>query len=177
MSRVGKNPVTVPEGVSVDLSADKVTIKGKKGELTTKILGNVKVTFEGGKITVAPNGKNKFARSMWGTTRSNIQNLVDGVTEGFTKDLELRGVGYRVAHKGQLLILSLGYSHDIYYMLPASIEAKTEKQTLISLHGANKQTVGQVAAEIRALRKPEPYKGKGVRYKGEYVRTKEGKKK
>ncbi len=177
MSRVGKNPVAIPEGVTVDLQEGKITVKGKKGELSTNLLGNVQVTMADNQITVTPVGNSKFARSMWGTTRSNINNLIIGVTDGFTKDLELRGVGFRVAQKGNMLVLSLGFSHDIYYVLPEGVEAKVEKQTLISLHGADKQLVGQVAAEIRALRKPEPYKGKGVRYVGEYVRIKEGKKK
>ncbi len=177
MSRVGKYPVTVPEGVTVDITDSTITVKGKGGELSTQILGNVKVTMEEGGVTVTPTNNTKFARSMWGTTRSNIQNLVTGVTEGFKKGLELRGVGYRVAQKGDVLILSLGYSHDTYFVLPTGVSAKVEKQTLIELTGADKQMVGQVAAQIRALRKPEPYKGKGVRYVGEYVRMKEGKKK
>lgn len=177
MSRVGKNPVAVPEGVTIDLKSDRITVKGKKGELSTQLLGNVEVTMADGQISVKPINETKFARSMWGTTRSNIQNLVIGVSEGFTKSLELRGVGYRVAQKGNILILSLGYSHDIYYVLPDGIEAKLDKQTGIEIAGADKQLVGQVASQIRALRKPEPYKGKGVRYVGEYVRTKEGKKK
>ncbi len=177
MSRVGKYPIAIPAGVTVDITEKQVTVKGKGGELTTQILGNVKVTMEEGAVKVTPSDDTKFSRSMWGTTRSNINNLILGVTEGFTKELELRGVGYRVAHKGNVLILSLGFSHDTYFVLPEGVTAKVEKQTLITLTGANKQTVGQVAAEIRALRKPEPYKGKGVRYVGEYVRMKEGKKK
>ncbi|MDG1287498.1 MAG: 50S ribosomal protein L6 [Rickettsiales bacterium] len=177
MSRVGKYPIAVPEGVTVDITDKQITVKGKNGELSTQILGNVKVTMEEGSVSVTPTDNSKFSRAMWGTTRSNIHNLVVGVTDGFKKGLELRGVGYRVAHKGNVLILSLGYSHDTYFVLPEGISATVEKQTLIELTGANKQTVGQVASEIRALRKPEPYKGKGVRYVGEYVRMKEGKKK
>ena len=177
MSRVGKYPIAVPEGVTVDITDSQVTVKGKGGELSTQILGNVKVTMEEAGVTVKPTDNTKFSRSMWGTTRSNIQNLVTGVTEGFTKDLELRGVGYRVAQKGNVLILSLGYSHDTYFVIPEGVTARIDKQTLIFLTGASKQMVGQVASEIRALRKPEPYKGKGVRYVGEYVRIKEGKKK
>jgi large subunit ribosomal protein L6 len=178
MSRVGKYPVTIPEGVTVDLQPNLITVKGKKGELSTRVLGNVKVTMEGNEIAVATAGTNKFARSMWGTTRSNINNLIIGVTEGFTKELELRGVGYRVNQKGSILVLSLGYSHDIYFSIPKEVEVKVDpKANTISLHGANKQQVGQLAADIRALRKPEPYKGKGVRYVGEYVMIKEGKKK
>ena len=177
MSRVGKYPVVVPEGVTVDLKPNQITIKGKKGELSSQLLGNVEVTMQEGQISVKPVDQTKFSRAMWGTTRSNIQNLVTGVTEGFNKSLELRGVGYRVAQKGSALILSLGYSHDVYFLLPEGIDAKLEKQTGIEISGADKQLVGQVASQIRALRKPEPYKGKGVRYVGEYVRMKEGKKK
>ncbi len=177
MSRVGKYPIAVPEGVTVDITEKQVTVKGKGGELSTQLLGNVKVTMEEGGVTVTPADNSKFARAMWGTTRSNINNLVVGVTEGFKKELELRGVGYRVALKGNVLILSLGYSHDTYFVLPEGVSAKVDKQTIIELTSADKQLVGQVASEIRALRKPEPYKGKGVRYVGEYVRMKEGKKK
>lgn len=178
MSRVGKYPISIPEGVTVDITDTQVVVKGKNAELSTQLLGNVKVIMQDGAITVSPLNDTKFARAMWGTTRSNINNLIQGVTTGFTKELELRGVGYRVALKGtNVLLLSLGYSHDIYYVLPEGVSAKVEKQTLITLTGSDKQKVGQVAAEIRALRKPEPYKGKGVRYVGEYVRIKEGKKK
>jgi len=177
MSRVGKYPIAVPAGVTVDLKPGNLTVKGKNGELSTRILGTVEVTMQDNQISVKPLQENKFSRSMWGTTRSNIKNLILGVTDGFTKNLELQGVGYRVAQKGNILILSLGYSHEIYYLLPEGVTAKVDKQTSISLSGPDKQKVGQVAAEIRALRKPEPYKGKGVRYAGEYVRIKEGKKK
>lgn len=177
MSRVGKYPIPVPKDVTVDLKSDKITVKGKKGELSMNLLGNVKVTMEEGQISVKPIDESKFARSMWGTTRANIRNLVLGVTEGFKKELELQGVGYKVQQKGKVLVLFLGYSHEIYYVVPDGVEAKSEKPTSITLTGASKQQVGQVAAEIRALRKPEPYKGKGVRYTNEYVRTKEGKKK
>jgi large subunit ribosomal protein L6 len=177
MSRVGKYPVPVPQGVTVELKEDKITVKGKRGELSTRLLGNVTVTHQDGQIAVQPIDESKFARSMWGTTRANIQNLMIGVTEGFTKNLELQGVGFKVNQKNKLLVLFLGYSHEIYYVLPEGVEAKVEKNTSISLQGSDKQLVGQVAAEIRALRKPEPYKGKGVRYTTEYVRIKEGKKK
>jgi large subunit ribosomal protein L6 len=177
MSRVGKYPIPVPKDVTIDLKSDTITVKGKKGELSMNLLGNVKVTMEEGQISVKPIDETKFARSMWGTTRANIRNLVLGVTEGFTKELELRGVGYKVQQKGKVLVLFLGYSHEIYYVVPEGVEAKSDKPTSITLTGASKQQVGQVAAEIRSLRKPEPYKGKGVRYTTEYVRTKEGKKK
>ena len=177
MSRVGKYPVSVPQGVTIDLQEDKIVVKGKKGELSTRILGNVKVTHEDGHIAVEPIAKGKFSRAMWGTTRSNIQNLITGVTDGFTKDMDIQGVGYRSAVKGKLLILTLGFSHEIYYQIPEGIEITVEKQTSLSIHGADKQKVGQVAAEIRSFRKPEPYKGKGIRYRGEFVRIKEGKKK
>ncbi len=177
MSRVGKYPVPVPQGVTVDLKEDKITVKGKKGELSTRLLGNVKVTYENNQISVQPIDETKFARAMWGTTRANIRNLILGVTEGFTKELELQGVGYKVQLKGKLLVMFLGYSHEIYYMLPDGVDAKVDKPTSIVLSGSDKQKVGQVAAQIRSLRKPEPYKGKGVRYTTEYVRRKEGKKK
>jgi large subunit ribosomal protein L6 len=176
MSRVGKYPVPVPQGVTVELKEDSITVKGKKGELSSRILGNVKVTYQDNQIAVAPVDESKFARSMWGTTRANIRNLIIGVTDGFTVELELQGVGFKVAQKAKILILSLGFSHEIYYMLPDGVEAKVDKN-IITLTSSSKQLVGQVAAQIRALRKPEPYKGKGVRYVGEYVRIKEGKKK
>ncbi len=177
MSRVGKYPVPVPQGVTVNIESNKITVKGNKGELSSQLLGNVKVTMQDNQISVQPIDETKFARAMWGTTRANIRNLIVGVTDGFTKDLELQGVGYKVVQKGQVLVLFLGFSHEIYYVVPEGVTATVEKPTSIKLHGANKQQVGQVAAEIRSLRKPEPYKGKGVRHVGEFVRMKEGKKK
>jgi large subunit ribosomal protein L6 len=177
MSRTGKLPITVPSGVQVALNEGVFSAKGQKGELTTKITGDVNVTINEGVVTVAPANDSKRARAMWGTTRSNIANLVEGVSEGFTKVLEINGVGYRAAVQNNILNIALGYSHDIKYMLPEGVTITVEKQTVLTITGHDKQKVGQVASEIRALRKPEPYKGKGVRYQGEYIRMKEGKKK
>ena len=177
MSRMGKNPVVIPEKVNVDLKDQAINVKGPKGELNMLLTGLVNVTVDGGQIVVKPANDSKEARSMWGTTRSNLQNMVQGVSEGFTRDLEVRGVGFRASVQNGILTLSLGFSHEVKYVIPEGIEIKVDKQTMLSISGANKQRVGQVAAEIRALRKPEPYKGKGVRYTDEYVRMKEGKKK
>ena len=177
MSRVGKLPIPIPQGVNVNLAENEITIKGPKGELKTSFTGDVKVETTDGKITVSPANDTGRARAMWGTIRSVINNLVQGVSEGFTVVLEIQGVGYRAAVAGDEITLALGYSHDIKYVLPEGVTAKCEKQTRLTITGANKQLVGQVASEIRALRKPEPYKGKGVRYEGERIRMKEGKKK
>lgn len=177
MSRVGKLPVEVPSGVTVNLADDSITIKGSNGELSTFITGDVNVTFDDGKVWVKPANDGKRARAMWGTVRSNINNLVEGVTKGYSKALEIKGVGFRSSVAGNILTLSLGYSHDIKYVLPEGVKCSIEKQTIITISGADKQLVGKVASEIKALRKPEPYKGKGVRYVGEYIRMKEGKKK
>jgi large subunit ribosomal protein L6 len=177
MSRLGKLPVEVPASVTVNIADTHIAVKGPKGELKTLITGDVNVTFDDGKVWVKPANDSKRSRAMWGTVRSNVNNLVQGVTSGFTRDLEINGVGFRAAVAGNVLTLFLGYSHEIKYIVPAGIEVKCEKPTAITISGACKQRVGQVAAEIRALRKPEPYKGKGVRYSGEYVRMKEGKKK
>ncbi len=177
MSRLGKLAIAVPESVNVGLTPSAVTVKGAKGELSTFITGDVKVAFNDGKITVLPANDSKHAKAMWGTLRSNINNIVVGVTDGFEKNLELRGVGYRCALANNILTLFLGYSHEIKYVVPEGISMAVEKQTSLKISGIDKQKVSQVAAEIRSLRKPEPYKGKGVRYVGEYVRIKEGKKK
>ena len=177
MSRVGKLPITITEGASAELKDNMLAIKGKKGEKQLTLTGDVKVEIKDGAITVEPANDSARARAMWGTTRSNINGIMQGVSEGFTKVLEINGVGYRAAVQKDLLNLSLGFSHEIKYAIPEGIGVKVEKQTVITITGIDKQLVGQVAAEIRALRKPEPYKGKGVRYQGEYVRMKEGKKK
>jgi large subunit ribosomal protein L6 len=177
MSRVGKLPVAIPEGVNVDLKDDRITVKGKGGELSTAITGLVNVSVNDGEIVVQPANDTKRSRAMWGTTRSNIQNLVQGVTEGFSKRLEIQGVGFRAAVQNDVLTLALGYSHDIKYIIPQGITIKAEKPTTLLISGADKQQVGQVAAEIRELRKPEPYKGKGVRFEDERIHMKEGKKK
>lgn len=177
MSRVGKLPVEIPAAVTIEIASDSVSVKGPKGELTTNLTKDVIVTVEGAQLLVKPANDGKRSRAMWGTVRSNVQNLVTGVTDGFVKNLEVRGVGYRCAVAGDILTLFLGYSHDIKYVIPKGVTIAVEKQTLLTISGADKQQVGHVASELRALRKPEPYKGKGVRYADEYVRMKEGKKK
>lgn len=181
MSRLGKLPVALPEKVEVSLASSEVKVKGPKGELSTRITGDVTVSVDDGQVWVKPANDSKRSRAMWGTVRSNISNLVQGVTEGFSKTMELHGVGYRCALanvKGKnVLTLSLGFSHEVKYVMPEGIECKVDKQTVIEISGADKQKVGEVCATIRKLRKPEPYKGKGVRFAGEQVRRKEGKKK
>lgn len=177
MSRVGKLPVAIPSGVTVDIKNDHIAVKGKNGELKTLITGDVKVTIDDGKVVVAPANDSKRARAMWGTVRANLNNVIKGVTDGFTRNLEINGVGYRAAIQGEILSLSLGYSHEIKYMIPKGIKIAVDKQTALSITGNDKQRVGQVAAEIRSLRGPEPYKGKGVKYSDERIRRKEGKKK
>ncbi len=177
MSRIGKHPVVVPGGVEVTIANDVLTAKGGKGTLTVPLNDLVTVSHQDGKVTVAPRGDSKRALTMWGTVRSLVNNAVIGASEGFSRQLEIRGVGYRAAVQGRTLSLQLGYSHDINYPIPEGIEIKCERPTLIEVSGASKQQVGQVASEIRAFRKPEPFKGKGVRYVEEYVRSKEGKKK
>jgi len=177
MSRIGKNPVEVPDGVTVDIAGQLVTAKGKLGELSTTLVDEIEVSREDNLISVNPKDDSIVARKMWGTTRSMINNLVQGVSEGFTKDLEISGVGYRAQVQGKELVLQLGFSHDVKHPIPEGIEIKCADQTHISVSGTDKQKVGQTAAEIRSYRPPEPYKGKGVRYAGEYIIRKEGKKK
>lgn len=177
MSRVGKNPVTVPDGTQVTVDGHIVTVKGKLGELSVALTPDVEIEQNGGEITVKPRSKTKRARMMWGTSRNLISNLVTGVSEGYSKTLEISGVGYRAAVQGKSLNLQLGYSHDVEYPIPEGIDIKCEGQTTVIVSGADKQRVGQVAAEIRAYRKPEPYKGKGIRYQNEQILRKEGKKK
>ena len=178
MSRVGKYPVIVPDGVNVAIEAGNVSVKGKNGELSCHYSEDyVSVALDGNKVVVAPKGESKEARALWGTTRANINTLVKGVSEGFTKELELIGVGYKARVEGTKLILSLGYSHDVTIETPKGLKITCASPTQISIFGADKQLVGQTASEIREWRKPEPYKGKGIRYVGEYVRRKEGKKK
>lgn len=177
MSKIGKNPVTVPNGVQVSIQDDVFKAKGKLGELSLNILKEIKVTIDGETIKVEPTSETRFARAMWATTRQNINNLVNGVNEGFTKELELKGVGYRAQMQGADLKLQLGLSHDVIFPIPQGIKVEVPSQTEIKISGADKQLVGQVAANIREFRKPEPYKGKGIRYKGERVIIKEGKKK
>ena len=177
MSRVGKHPVIVPSGVEIAVDGRVVTAKGKQGQLAYEAASEVTVELNDGKIVVRPNDGSKRARSMWGTVRSRIQSMVSGVAEGFTKNLEINGVGYRAAVQGNTVILQLGFSHEINYPIPEGIEIKCERPTLIAISGADKQQVGQVAAEIRAYRPPEPYKGKGIKYSDEIILRKEGKKK
>lgn len=177
MSRIGKNPVTVPDGVSVDVVGAIVTAKGKLGELSVELTDDVEVTQEDNLVWVKPSNDSREARKMWGTSKSVINNLVLGVSEGFTRKLEINGVGYRAQVQGKSLNLQLGFSHDVSYPIPEGIEIKCPDQTHIEIFGANKQKVGQVAAEIRAYRPPEPYKGKGIKYEDEYILRKEGKKK
>lgn len=177
MSRIGKKPVAIPQGVEVTLSGQNFAAKGPKGELAVILSDNVTVAQGDDGVTVAPADKSQTARSFWGLSRSLVENIVVGVSEGFSRKLELLGVGYRAQMQGSTLKLSLGFSHDIDYSVPEGIKIECPSQTEIIVSGIDKQKVGQVAAEIRSYRSPEPYKGKGVRYEGEYVFRKEGKKK
>jgi large subunit ribosomal protein L6 len=178
MSRIGKNPVTIPSGVNVAVAGQVVTIQGKLGKQSLELPGDVAAAVEGGKVVLKPRSTSKRARALWGTSRALIRNGVEGVSTGFTRNLEINGVGYRAQLEGKNLNLQLGFSHDIKYPIPEGISIKVgEKQTTIAITGANRQQVGQVAAEIRGLRKPEPYKGKGIKYDSETIRRKEGKKK
>ena len=177
MSRIGQNPVTVPSDVTVDIAGQLVTAKGKLGELSLNLVDDVQVTREDDKLLVKPRGTSKRARTMWGTSRSLLQNIVTGVCEGFTIRLEIIGVGYRAAVEGKDLVLQLGFSHEVRHPIPDGITVKCERPTLIDITGADRQRIGQFAANIRAYRKPEPYKGKGIRYANEFVLRKEGKKK
>ena len=177
MSRVGKKPVPVPSGVTATVTGQTVKMKGAKGELSFLVPEEVTVAMENGAVSVAPRDQSKTARAKWGMSRAQVQSLVDGVTKGFEKKLEVNGVGYRAQVAGKSLKLSLGYSHDIDYTIPAGITITTPKPTEIVVAGIDKQKVGQTAAEIRDYRGPEPYKGKGVKYAGEFIFRKEGKKK
>ncbi len=177
MSRVGKHPVSIPQGVTCHLNDQEIVIKGKNGELAALMDKEVQITYENNGILVRPKDDSKQARMLWGTWKNRIKNMVQGVHEGFSVRLEINGVGYRAAVEGNTLKLQLGYSHDVLYPIPQGIHIKCEKPTSISVSGADRQRVGQVAAEIRAYRKPEPYKGKGVKYENEYIVRKEGKKK
>ena len=177
MSRVGKKPVAIPSGVTAAVEGQAVKIKGQKGELRFVVPDDVSVAVETGAIKVDPRSQSKQARALWGTSRARIANLVEGVTKGYEKRLEITGVGYRAAAQGKVLKLSLGYSHEIDFAAPDGVAITTPKPTEIVLAGIDKQRVGQAAAEIRSLRPPEPYKGKGVKYAGEFIFRKEGKKK
>ena len=177
MSRVGKYPVSVPSGVTVTLTDGAVLAKGRNGELRLQLTDAVDVTVDGNQVAVAPRGDDRRARTLWGTTRSLIDSMVTGVSTGFTKSMDITGTGYRAAVQGKDLVLNLGYSHEIRYAVPEGIKITCERPTAIKVEGADKQRVGQVAAEIRAYRGPEPYKGKGIRYTDETILRKEGKKK
>ncbi len=177
MSRVGQKPIEVPSGVEVALDGANLTIKGAKGELGLVLFDEIAAVHEDDQIVVTPRADTKRARTMWGLQRSLIDNMVTGVSQGFTVNLEIQGVGYRAAVEGRTLKLLLGYSHDIEYAIPDGIDIACERPTMISVSGVDRQKVGQVAADIRGYRKPEPYKGKGIRYAGVIVHMKEGKKK
>jgi len=177
MSRIGKLPVAIPAGVTATLQDGSLTVKGPKGELSMAFVDDVTVTQGEDGITIKPVDESKKARAMWGMQRALVANLVKGVADGFEKDLELVGVGYRAQMQGSSLKLSLGLSHDVIYDAPQGVTLACPKPTEVKISGADKQKVGQVAAEIRRFRPPEPYKGKGIKYVGEYIRRKEGKKK
>ena len=178
MSRIGKKPVAMPSGVSANVEGQTLTVKGPKGTLSMQLMDDlVSYAIEEGQISVKPVNDSQRSRAAWGMQRTNVQNLVTGVTEGFSKVLEITGVGYRAQAQGKNLKLQLGYSHDVNVAVPEGLEVKTPDNTTVEISGIDKQKVGQVAAEIRRWRKPEPYKGKGIKYRGEYIFRKEGKKK
>ncbi|MDP3674855.1 MAG: 50S ribosomal protein L6 [Novosphingobium sp.] len=177
MSRIGKRPVAIPSGVTASIEGKTLSVKGPKGTLTLGLRDEIAYAVEDGQISVKPANDGKTARAFWGMQRTLVSNLVEGVTSGFTKTLDITGVGYRAQSQGKTLRLQLGYSHDVNYDVPEGIEIKTPDNTTVEISGIDKQKVGQVAAEIRRWRKPEPYKGKGIRYRGEYIFRKEGKKK
>lgn len=177
MSRIGKVPVAIPAGVTAEIASGVLSVKGPKGTLTLTLRDEISYTVEDGKILVKPANDSKQARAFWGMQRTLVNNLITGVTEGYTKVLEITGVGYRANAQGKNLKLQLGYSHDVDFAVPEGIEIKTPDNTTVEISGIDKQKVGQVAAEIRRWRKPEPYKGKGIKYRGEFIFRKEGKKK
>lgn len=177
MSRIGKKPVSVPAGVTASVEGKTLSVKGPKGTLSLVMRDEIKYDIRDGDISVQPANETKQARAFWGMQRTLVQNLITGVTDGFTKRLEITGVGYRASSQGRKLKLQLGYSHDVDVDVPEGLEVKTPDQTTIEISGTDKQKVGQLAAEIRRWRKPEPYKGKGIKYAGEYIFRKEGKKK
>jgi large subunit ribosomal protein L6 len=177
MSRIGKKPVAIPAGVSANIADGVLSVKGPKGTLTLTLRDEISYTLDGDTILVKPANDTKQARAFWGMQRTLVSNLVTGVTEGYTKTLLITGVGYRATAQGKILKLQLGYSHDVNFDVPEGIEVKTPDNTTVHVTGIDKQKVGQVAAEIRRWRKPEPYKGKGIKYAGEFIFRKEGKKK
>ncbi len=177
MSRIGKNPVTVPSGTSVEVAGQVVTAKGKLGQLSVALVDEIAVSQEEAGIVVRPRKDDRRGRQMWGMSRTLVSNIVEGVTTGFKKELEINGVGYRAQVQGKDLVLQLGFSHEVRFPVPEGIKITCEKPTSILIEGADKQLVGQIAAKIRGYRPPEPYKGKGVKYIDEYILRKEGKKK
>jgi large subunit ribosomal protein L6 len=177
MSRVGKYPVPIPAGVTLAMAGRTLSAKGKLGELTLDISDKVDARIENGKLAVIPRDKSTPSRMMWGTTRALVANMVKGVSTGYSKSMEITGTGYRAAVQGPNLVINLGFSHDVVYPIPSGIKVTCEKPTSIKIEGVDKRQVGQVCAEIRAWRPPEPYKGKGVKFEGEQIRRKEGKKK
>ena len=177
MSRIGKKPIELPKGVTATVSGQAIEVKGPKGTRSFTATDDITVTLDEGVVKVAPRGTSKRARQQWGMSRTQVANLVTGVTSGFKKEMELTGVGYRAAAQGKVLKLSLGYSHDVDFEVPEGVTVTTPKPTEIIVEGIDQQLVGQVAANIREWRKPEPYKGKGIKYKGEFIFRKEGKKK
>ena len=177
MSRIGKHPVVIPNGVEIRLSGETISAKGPLGTLSLPLSSEVAATLEDGRVTIAPKSDTKRARAMWGSMRALVNNMVHGVSQGFSVSLDINGVGYRAAADGKTLNLQLGYSHDIAFPIPPDVKITCERPTAITVSGADRQRVGQVAAEIRQYRVPEPYKGKGIKYRSETVRRKEGKKK
>ena len=177
MSRVGKYPVAIPADVQVALAGGRITVKGRLGELSLALTDKVDTTVETGRIVVAPRGNSAPARMMWGTTRALVASMVRGVSQGYSKSMEITGTGYRAAVNGDTLVMNLGFSHDVNFKIPAGIKISCEKPTAIKVEGVDKRLVGQVCAEIRTWRPPEPYKGKGVKFEGEQILRKEGKKK
>jgi len=175
MSRIGKKPVGLPSGVTASVSGQTVEVKGPKGTRSFTATDDVTITVDADAVTVTPRGKSKRARQQWGMSRTQVQNLVTGVTDGFKKELEINGVGYRAAVQGNVLKLNLGYSHDVDFDIPEGVTVTAPKPTIVIVEGFDQQQVGQVAANIRAWRKPEPYKGKGIKYVDEYIFRKEGK--
>ena len=177
MSRLAKNPIAIPDGVTVEVNGQDVKVKGPKGELGLRVHDEVAVELDNNEVKVSPKSKSREAKALWGTMWSLIRNRITGVNEGFTKNLEIQGVGYRANVQGSKLVMQLGFSHDVEYDIPQGIDIAVDKQTKLSVTGIDKEQVGAVAAKIKSYRPPEPYKGKGVRYEGQYVLRKEGKKK
>jgi len=177
MSRIGNAPVAIPDGVTLSMDADVITVKGSKGELHTKVPSSVDVSIDDKVVKFSAKASDNQSRSHWGTTRAHVANMVEGVSNGFTKKLEINGVGYRAAMQGNKLVLNLGFSHPVEMEIPTGLKVAVENNTTIVISGADKQLLGQFASEVRAKRPPEPFKGKGVKYAGEHIVRKEGKKK